>query len=93
MALLNSDILNKYKKMATVREGKKMMHVQRNLNLTIDLRENGFEVTIREPESGETNQLTLPYSREEIGRGIQDELFSWISLWAEESGIDFSGRW
>ena len=70
-----------------------MMHVQRNLNLTIDLRENGFEVTIHEPESGETNQFTLPYNREEIGWGIQDELFSWISLWAEEEGIDFPSRW
>ena len=69
------------------------MNVQRNLNLTINLNENDFEIAMQEPESGETNQFTLPYNREEIGRGIQDELFSWLSLWAEESGIDFSGRW
>ena len=78
---------------ATGREGKKIMSVQRYLNLTIDLRKNGFEVTMHEPESGETNKLRLPYSREGIGHGIQDELFSWVSLWAEENGIDFPGRW
>ena len=70
-----------------------MMYVQRNLNLTITLDKNGVMVSIHEPESGETNQLALPYSREGIGRGIQDELFSWVSLWAEEDEIDFPGRW
>lgn len=69
------------------------MTMQRNLNLAIDLNKNGFKIIVHEPESGETNELTLPYSREGIGYGIQDELFSWVSLWAEEDGIDFPARW
>lgn len=67
--------------------------VQRNLNLTIRPNERGFEMGIHEPESGEVAQLVLPYNCDEIGTKIKNELFSWISLWAEEEGISFPGKW
>ena len=47
-----------------------------------------------EPESGEVAQLQHPYSPDEhpkFDKAIGDEIYSWISVWAEE-GEERDGR-
>ena len=63
------------------------------LNLTFRLNQENFEATIQEPESGEVAQFNLPYDRDKIAEGLKNELFSWLSIWAEDEGIDFPKRW
>lgn len=63
------------------------------LNLTFRLNQENFKATIQEPESGEVAQFNLPYDRDKIAEGLKNELFSWLSIWAEDEGIDFPKHW
>ena len=61
--------------------------MQRNLELTIRLNEDSFEVDVYEPESGEIAQMQFPYSPDEhpeFNEQIGQEIYSWISLWADQ---------
>ncbi len=61
--------------------------MQRTLELTIRINEDSFEVDVHEPESGEILQMQHPYSPDEhpeFDKAIGDEIYSWVSLWAEE---------
>ena len=61
--------------------------MQRTLELTIRLNENNFEVDVYEPESGKVAQMQLPYSPDEhpeFDTAIGEEIYSWISLWADQ---------
>lgn len=61
--------------------------MQRTLELTIRINEDSFEVDVYEPESGEIVQMQHPYSPDEhpeFDKAIGDEIYSWVSLWAEE---------
>lgn len=63
--------------------------MQRSLELTIRLNENDFEVDVYEPESGEIAQMQFPYSPDEhpeFDEQIGREIYSWISLWADQEG-------
>ncbi len=63
--------------------------MQRNLELTIRLNEDTFEVDVYEPESGEVTQMQFPYSHDEhpeFDEKIGEEIYSWISLWADQEG-------
>ncbi len=68
--------------------------MSRVLELTIRLNGDDFEVDVYEPESGEVAQIQRPYSPDEhpeFDKAIGDEIYSWISLWAEE-GEECDGR-
>lgn len=68
--------------------------MSRVLELTIHLNGDNFEVDVYEPESGEVVQIQHPYSPDEhpqFDKAIGDEIYSWISLWAEE-GEERDGR-
>ena len=68
--------------------------MSRVLELTIHLNGDNFEVDVYEPESGEVVQIQHPYSQDEhpeFDKAIGDEIYSWISLWAEE-GEERDGR-
>lgn len=61
--------------------------MQRNLELTIRLNENDFEVDVYEPESGEIAQMQFPYSPDEhpeFDKAIGEEIYSWISMWLDQ---------
>jgi len=61
--------------------------MQRTLELTIRINEDSFEADVYEPESGEIVQMQHPYSPDEhpeFDKAIGDEIYSWVSLWAEE---------
>lgn len=45
------------------------------------------EIDIYEPESGECSQIDAPLSFDEhpeFDKNIGDEIYSWLSLWADE---------
>lgn len=68
--------------------------MSRVLELTIRLNGDDFEVDVYELESGEVAQIQYPYSPDEhpeFDKAIGDEIYSWISLWAEE-GEERDGR-
>lgn len=61
--------------------------MQRTLELTIRLNDDDFEVDVCEPESGEVAQMQFPYSPDEhpaFDQRIGEEIYSWLSLWADE---------
>lgn len=61
--------------------------VQRTLKLTMRINGDSFEVDVYEPESGEIVQMQHPYSPDEhplFDKAIGDEIYSWLSLWADE---------
>ena len=61
--------------------------MNRTLELTIRLNEDTFEVDVHEPKSGEIAQLEHPFSPDEhpeFDKAIGNEIYSWISLCAEE---------
>ena len=61
--------------------------MQRNLELTIRLNENDFEVDVYEPESGELTRMQFPYSpyeHPEFNKAIGEEIYSWISMWLDQ---------
>lgn len=61
--------------------------MQKMLELTVRINKNDFEVDVYEPESGEVVQMQhsfLPDEHPEFNKAIGDEIYSWISLWAEE---------
>ena len=65
--------------------------MSRTLELIIRLNEDTFEVDVYEPDSGKITQFQHPYSPDEhpeFDKAIGDEVYSWISLWAEERGED-----
>lgn len=61
--------------------------MQRNIELTVRLNDDNFEVDVYEPESGDVVQFQYPYSPDEhpeFDKAIGDEIYSWISLWKDE---------
>lgn len=61
---------------------------QRVMELTIRFNEDDFEIDVYEPESGEVAQLQYPFSPDEhtdFDKAIGDEIYSWLSLWANEA--------
>lgn len=61
--------------------------MQRTLELTIRLNDDDFEVDVCDPESGEVAQMQFPYSPDEhpeFDQQIGEEIYSWLSLWADE---------
>lgn len=65
--------------------------MSRTLELTIRLNEDTFDVDVYEPDSGKITQFQHPYSPDEhpeFDKAIGDEIYLWISLWAEERGED-----
>lgn len=60
---------------------------QHSLELTFRLDGDHVEVDVYEPESGEVVQFEAPLSADEhpeFDKQIGDEIYSWLSLWAEE---------
>ena len=56
--------------------------MEKNLELTIRM-----DNDIYEPESGECSQIDAPLSFDEhpeFDKNIGDEIYSWLSLWADE---------
>ena len=63
--------------------------MQRMLELTIRLNEDTFEVDVYEPETGDIAQMQFPYSPDEhpeFDEKIGEEIYSWISLRADQEG-------
>ena len=63
--------------------------MERTLNLTIYLDDYNKNVTVdvREPESGESGRIVTPFSPDEhpeFNERIGNEIYSWITLWADE---------
>ena len=61
--------------------------LSKNLELSIRINEDDFEVDIYEPESGNIAQLQLPYSPDEhpeFDERIGREINTWVSLWMDE---------
>lgn len=65
------------------------MKIQRTLNLSISLDEDEIEVTVSEPESGESkhfrNFAFCPDEHPAFNEIIGEEIYSWISLWTDEA--------
>lgn len=60
--------------------------MERQLDLTIRLNEDDFEVDVYEPESGEVSQLQFPYSFDEhteFDYAIGNEIYSWLGMWKD----------
>ena len=55
--------------------------MEKNLELTIRMDNDHVEIDIYEPESGECSQIDAPLS---FDKNIGDEIYSWLSLWADE---------
>lgn len=63
--------------------------MERTLNLTIYLDDYNKYVTVdfQEPESGESSRIVVPFSPDkhpELNERIGNEIYSWITLWADE---------
>jgi len=61
--------------------------MEKNLELTIRMDNDYVEIDIYEPESGECSQIDAPLSFDEhpeFDKNIGDEIYSWLSLWADE---------
>lgn len=63
--------------------------MERTLNLTIYLDDYNKDVTVdfQEPESGESSRIVTPFSPDEhpeFNERIGNEIYSWITLWADE---------
>lgn len=62
------------------------MNEERTLDLTLRFTAKGIETTVHEPESGETSKFLhkLDFeNHEDFDRDIGNEIFSWLSLWAD----------
>ena len=61
--------------------------MERNLDLTIRFTNKDlFEVDVYEPESGHAMTFDFPFSPDEhpeFDRKVGEEIYSWISLWAD----------
>lgn len=69
------------------KEDPSMDEFQRSLDLSIQFHTNAFNITVSEPESGETAQFQFPFSpddHQEFDSAIGREIYSWISLWLDE---------
>lgn len=65
--------------------------MQRTLELMIRLNDDDFEVDVYEPESGECSQMQFSFSPDEhpeFDKVIGEEIYSWVSLWADEKEED-----
>ena len=61
--------------------------MEKNLELTIRMDNDHVEIDIYEPESGECSQIDAPLSFDEhpeFDKNNGDEIYSWLSLWADE---------
>lgn len=64
------------------------MENQKNLELTIRVNHDNFEIDVYEPESGEINQMVFSHSSDErhkFNEALGAEIYSWISLWMDEN--------
>lgn len=61
---------------------------QRNLELTIRMNDDDFEIDIHEPDTGVTTQLQHPFSFDEhpeFDKAIGAEIYEWLGLWYDEN--------
>ena len=63
--------------------------MERTLTITITMDEFDKTVTadVLEPESGESSRIVVPFSPDEhpeFNERIGNEIYSWITLWADE---------
>lgn len=61
-----------------------VIKMQRNLDLTIRVNRDDFEVDVYEPESGEVKQFQFSYqpgTHPEFNQALGEEVYSWINLW------------
>ena len=62
--------------------------MRRHLDLDIDLYDNEYvRILVSEPESGESQSFGFPLSQDEhpeFNEQIGNEIYSWLSLWADE---------
>ena len=66
--------------------------MERNLDLTITLNKEEFEVCVSEPESGAYTKFQFPYSFDEhpeFDNAIGAEIYSWVSHWRDEQEENF----
>ncbi len=74
---------------------KEVFDMQKQLELTIRINEEDFEVDVHEPESGDIKQFQFPYSQvehPEFVQAIGAEIYSWIRLWEDEMESDLSWK-
>lgn len=60
--------------------------MERNLHLTICMDGDNVKIVVTEPESGEVSHFKFVYSPDEhpeFDRVIGNEIYSWLSLWAD----------
>lgn len=65
--------------------------MERNLHLTICMDGDNVKIVVTEPESGVVGQFNFVYSpheHPEFDRVIGNEIYSWLSLWANEDAED-----
>lgn len=65
--------------------------LQRQLDITVRVNGEDFEVDVYEPESGEVSQFQFPFSpneHPEFDAAIGNEIYSWVSLWMEAEEDD-----
>lgn len=66
--------------------------MKKNIDLSIEMNSDGFfTVQVIEPESGEFNTIQnyfSPNEHPEFDREIGGEIYSWLSLWFDELGLD-----
>ena len=63
--------------------------MQKNLDIQLRLNDDCFDVDIYEPESGDVQQYSFPYSPDEhpeFDATIGEEIYSWLRSMADEEG-------
>lgn len=61
--------------------------MQKQLELTIRINDEHFDVDVYEPESGTGGHFQFPYSPDEhpeFNQAIGNEIYSWLELWKDE---------
>lgn len=69
--------------------------MERNIDLTIRVNEDGFEIAVYEPESGECSQKSFSFSPDEhpeFDEFIGNEIYSWLGLWADTYRKEMTGN-
>lgn len=67
------------------------MKIERTLELTIKMDEDGVSVDVYEPESGECSTIEAPLSFDEhpeFDSAIGNEIYSWLSIWKDAEEED-----
>lgn len=65
---------------------------QRNLELTIRVNDDDFEIDIYEPDTGMITRLQHPFSFDEhpeFDKAIGAEIYEWLGLWYDENKAEW----